>query len=134
MTHLIPHNLVPALMLAGNATLIFHNSKTDKRRQYRIVENKDCTKHHVSWIKAPGTESEQSVYIGTISSGQFWSNRSDNLDESIKFTTIFCAVQANKLWPEMEVMHVGRCCACGRELTDPESIALGIGPHCGGRQ
>lgn len=24
----------------------------------------------------------------------------------------------------------GRCCSCGRDLTDPESIAAGIGPQC----
>lgn len=24
----------------------------------------------------------------------------------------------------------GRCCSCGRDLTDPESIAAGIGPIC----
>lgn len=24
----------------------------------------------------------------------------------------------------------GRCCSCGRDLTDPESIAAGIGPVC----
>lgn len=27
----------------------------------------------------------------------------------------------------------GRCCSCGRELTDPESIATGIGPVCAER-
>lgn len=26
--------------------------------------------------------------------------------------------------------HAGRCGACGRELTDPESIARGLGPTC----
>lgn len=27
----------------------------------------------------------------------------------------------------------GRCCSCGRELTDPESIDAGIGPICAGK-
>jgi len=31
------------------------------------------------------------------------------------------------------LLHSGRCVACNRELTDPESIRLGIGPVCGGR-
>jgi len=26
--------------------------------------------------------------------------------------------------------ETGRCCCCGRELTDPESVAAGIGPIC----
>lgn len=28
---------------------------------------------------------------------------------------------------------VGNCCCCGRLLTNPESVRLGIGPICGGR-
>ena len=30
-------------------------------------------------------------------------------------------------------LATGQCCCCGRTLTNPESIALGIGPICGGR-
>lgn len=28
------------------------------------------------------------------------------------------------------IKHEGRCCRCGRTLTDPTSIELGIGPEC----
>jgi len=28
------------------------------------------------------------------------------------------------------IQHEGKCCACGRKLTTPESIDLGIGPEC----
>jgi hypothetical protein len=31
-------------------------------------------------------------------------------------------------------LHVGKCGCCGRPLTNPESIATGIGPVCSGRQ
>lgn len=31
------------------------------------------------------------------------------------------------------VRHAGRCCACGRLLTNPESIDAGIGPECAKR-
>jgi hypothetical protein len=34
---------------------------------------------------------------------------------------------------QLEVWHEGRCGRCGRVLTVPESIALGIGPDCAGR-
>jgi hypothetical protein len=30
------------------------------------------------------------------------------------------------------VHHEGRCGKCGRMLTDPDSIRIGIGPHCRG--
>ena len=29
--------------------------------------------------------------------------------------------------------EIGRCCVCGAELTDPKSVAAGIGPICGKR-
>jgi hypothetical protein len=28
------------------------------------------------------------------------------------------------------IQHEGKCCKCGRTLTDPTSISLGIGPEC----
>lgn len=30
----------------------------------------------------------------------------------------------------MQVYHFGKCCRCGRTLTDPESVKLGVGPEC----
>lgn len=32
--------------------------------------------------------------------------------------------------PGYKAMHSGNCCRCGRKLTTPESITLGIGPTC----
>tara|TARA_Y100000310_G_scaffold221651_1_gene223263 strand:+ start:97 stop:558 length:462 start_codon:yes stop_codon:yes gene_type:complete len=34
---------------------------------------------------------------------------------------------------QVEFWHEGRCCRCGRRLTDPTSIETGIGPVCAGR-
>jgi hypothetical protein len=35
---------------------------------------------------------------------------------------------------DLEVWHEGRCGACGRRLTVPESIERGLGPECYGRR
>lgn len=32
------------------------------------------------------------------------------------------------------VCHAGKCGRCGRKLTNPESLATGIGPECAGRK
>jgi len=32
--------------------------------------------------------------------------------------------------PEMDIFHIGNCGYCGRPLTDPESIFIGLGPTC----
>lgn len=35
---------------------------------------------------------------------------------------------------QMKIFHEGTCGVCGRALTNPESIATGIGPHCAGKR
>lgn len=32
----------------------------------------------------------------------------------------------------LEFQYSVRCCRCNRELTDPESISIGLGPYCRG--
>ncbi len=41
-------------------------------------------------------------------------------------------VEMQSLEPAV-LYHEGRCGACGRKLTVPESIRSGLGPVCGGR-
>lgn len=38
-----------------------------------------------------------------------------------------------KFFTQSEFWHSGRCARCGRLLTDPESIAHGLGPKCAER-
>jgi len=42
-------------------------------------------------------------------------------------------LNGGELPPRLQVWHEGRCGRCGRSLTTPESIALGIGPTCAER-
>lgn len=37
-------------------------------------------------------------------------------------------------YPMVKVFHHGRCGACNKKLTTPESIKAGMGPVCGGRR
>lgn len=70
---------------------------------------------------------EGSVYLGKILGGKFLASRDCTPDK----TTRILAVAAN---PGEEARAYGRltgtCSCCGRELTDPKSIAAGIGPIC----
>ncbi len=38
--------------------------------------------------------------------------------------------QFEKLHKQVAIMHMGKCLACGRPLTDAESIKRGVGPVC----
>lgn len=52
-------------------------------------------------------------------------------DSSRFFEQFFIAVTEYGQMPaNLEFYHAGACCRCGRTLTDPTSIELGIGPEC----
>ncbi len=42
-------------------------------------------------------------------------------------------VKKDRQPPQMEFWHVGKCARCARQLTDPVSIARGLGPECAGK-
>jgi hypothetical protein len=49
------------------------------------------------------------------------------------WTTYVSMMEDPRAWSARITYHFeARCRACGRELTDPESIRLGIGPKCRG--
>ncbi len=78
------------------------------------------------YVKASSDE-----YLGKVTpEGQFRPTR--DCDEATKTHIVEVAkdvLQAAKLFGQ----QTGRCSCCGRELTDPASIAAGIGPICESR-
>jgi hypothetical protein len=46
------------------------------------------------------------------------------------FSWLWRCTEKPELLAQAEVSHSGICCRCGRELTNPESIASGLGPIC----
>lgn len=49
------------------------------------------------------------------------------------FEWALAVIKSQKTLPEgYAIEHMGRCGRCGRPLTDPDSIRLGIGPKCRG--
>lgn len=43
------------------------------------------------------------------------------------------AIEKPEVAAQVEFWHEGSCCICGRPLTNPASIAAGIGPDCAGK-
>jgi hypothetical protein len=66
-------------------------------------------------------------YVGKIVNGKFEARREAKPD-TLK---LLCEIADN---PKEAAVKYGRstgnCCICGRELTDPVSVANGIGPYC----
>ena len=78
------------------------------------------------------------VVAHTYGAGYYGRFRGETFHPNMQCTEAIVAelqdVEARGLEAVMEIgMLTGRCCVCGRTLTNEESIAGGIGPICGGR-
>lgn len=73
-------------------------------------------------------------HIGTYYDGQIHKNKEVvDTDGAKAIAWVLRNVElkrVNKVSEGVEVMHSGHCMACGRELTDAESIERGVGPVC----
>lgn len=132
MKHIIPHDRILSLMLAGNAELIFENPKTGNHRIYRIKQpdykdhfNVTMSDHFLGQIKPVGKISTEFQPIKSLDTMI--------INEAGMFLYMFNTLLAGRLNPDMLIYHTGRCCACYKKLTDPLSIELGIGPQCRGK-
>jgi hypothetical protein len=73
------------------------------------------------------------TYAGVIRNGIFNTTAKSGLSldaPSIRALRWFLNRLPMGTFPGMEFWHEGKCCRCARPLTDPESIAKGIGPVC----
>jgi len=126
---------VLAFVLAGNAILTIESGHTGQRFTYRVRQPKTPGPHFVQLLMGPDNTSSY-TFLGTIFEGREWRHSSKS---PITRTATSAAAWA-WLWgllarghelPEaLGVYHEGRCGRCGRVLSVPASITLGIGPEC----
>lgn len=107
----------------------------------KLKEDKLNLKRYYVYLK--------SLYIGTIikeniikdgkeSINQFFVIKSKLFDDDILlynkafiFKKLFDFVfKDNKIPNNIELAHTGQCCVCGKKLTNPAYIELGIGQKC----
>lgn len=126
---LSPADRLP-FMLAGNATVTARNPDRDTHVTYKIRQPREGSPHFVSVL----TGGEQYRYVGTIFDRRDFrlSAKSPRPDApSVRaFRWLWDRLIAGASIAPAELWHSGRCGRCGRELTDPASIARGIGPVC----
>lgn len=73
---------------------------------------------------------ESGVYLGKVMSGQFTPSR--DCDSSLQAEVVMVMADPKKA-AQAYGLRTGNCCICSRELTDPVSVASGIGPICADR-
>jgi hypothetical protein len=128
---------ISLFMFAGNATLTLRSAKTGQRFTYKVQEDeKDPA---LFWVKVLVGPDNWTNYksLGRIKAGEYIRNRNSGIGEDAPSARAFAWFAGNLLRnvvrEELEVYHEGKCGACGRKLTVPESILTGLGPECSDR-
>jgi len=124
-------------LLAGDATFTVSND-VSRHYTYRIWNIREGL-WGVSLLTGPDNTADY-TYIGCV-----YKDSSDNLvftttkksrvnydSASVKVLIwALLVIGGAKPLPEgYDIQHNGRCGRCGRNLTDPDSIAAGLGPIC----
>ena len=138
-----PHQLVTAqdthqFVLAGNAVFTLRSKRTGTRYTYKVVQAKDPSNDSLpdKWYVRVLTGPDWYEYLGTLKGSPptfrlAATSRITADAPSVKaFYWFWTQVLRERMHPELEVWHEGRCGRCGRRLTVPSSIANGIGPEC----
>lgn len=136
-------------MSAGQAVVTFRSIETGKWFTYQIncssfwrevldeeplLSVQGRFERAPFWVRLLVGGDDKFVYLGTIEGPQFKLTPSSKMtDESLPVRAFRWAWR--KLWEgeiptSLEILHEGKCGRCGRALTTPISIALGLGPEC----
>lgn len=124
-------------ILGGNALFTVLSVNSGKRYTFKVLH--DCKNDRIFKVGVlNGTDNKKNYkQIGDILKGNdalshlFEPLRTVHPHPStVAFEYIFYNLCLGKFMPTLEIWHEGRCCRCGRVLTVPESISMGIGPEC----
>lgn len=134
----LEHNAL-AFMLAGNATFTLVSKKTGVRYTFNVSAGKNANtkgRFFVSYLTGPDNGSDY-TYLGMVADGKFRLTKASKLaldSAPVKaFGYSFLNLLAQGTAPGVDIWHEGRCGRCGRPLTVPSSIELGLGPECAGK-
>lgn len=127
-------------MLAGAAHVTFQSRRTGTRFTYRVNVSKPHPDGGPSHFVAVLTGSDNNSgyeYLGCIFDRKMYahgrkSRIAANAPSAVAFMWVWKKLSGGEMPPELAVYHEGRCGRCGRRLTDPTSISLGLGPKCRG--
>ena len=128
-------------LLGGKATATLVSGATGARFTYRICgkdvgsEDQPRTIFFVSVLTGSDNQEDYS-YLGTIFEGgsgkpdRFVHGKKSRISADAPSALAFAWLWRNLDSDKAELWHAGACSRCGRQLTDPESIAAGLGPIC----
>lgn len=121
-------------LLAGKATFTVRSEKTGEHLTFQVRQWKKAkhgTMHFVS--VRTGNDYAKIGVVRDRTDLSLGGSRCDLPYEDARvrgFGYVFDHLKRDVMPPKAEIWHEGSCGRCNRPLTDPESIARGIGPEC----
>ena len=115
-------------ILSGNAKFSVHNQRTGNSLAFRVWA-KTFNNVTVSWY----VYDQNDEYIGYIRGDIFIAagDSQTKLPVAIKaFNIIWLQIINQSMLDSTTIYNTGQCGRCGRPLSDPDSIRVGIGPEC----
>ncbi|MFW5871475.1 MAG: DUF6011 domain-containing protein [bacterium] len=129
-------------VMAGKAIFTVYNDKGE-HYTYRVKKSDEKGTWGVKWFVQLLTGSnniEHYTYVGVLepNSGTVRMTKNSKYLPNNKSVKVVNWALGKIVWPERwdklpegyGIIHEGRCGRCGRVLTTPESIKIGIGPEC----
>jgi len=127
-------------LTAGKAILTLKSEATQKHYTYQVIASDTSERIFVRVLTGPDNSYDY-MYIGYcyvhkaangIMIGPMRFGAKGQPDHPASKAWIWAA-KNGFAHESLSVHHEGRCGACGRRLTTPESISLGLGPECATR-
>lgn len=127
-----------AYIFGGKAIVTLTNKISNKSHTYYVTRPRDASTftddtYFVYAISIRGDVQKQ-FYLGMFEKGKFRltsNSRFKSSTEVVRGIEFLSSMLYDKnKFSLMDVYHEGCCSKCGRQLTDPKSISIGIGPKC----
>lgn len=128
-------------ILAGKSTFTVHNTESGGRFTFKVSKPKDGENIWFASVLTGPQNTNDYTYMGIIRRDPdgtltvHQTAKSKVGQDAKSWLTFVWLVQkiligGSQLPSQVEFLPSGRCCRCGRTLTTPESIKLGVGPEC----
>lgn len=137
----IDKDKVIKFLTSGNAIAILHTEAPLKAKfdhiRIKVIPDKEKEYKWLVYLQTSrGVNATHICYLYKHEKGYYFCNmRDERYAKEVQIVKFFIFHLQHKTLPSfMNVYHVGRCGKCGRPLTDPGSINIGLGPVCRGEQ
>lgn len=131
MKHIIDPVYYQDYILAGKPEFMLKSTKNQVEEIYVVRLSKDGDRY---WVQNRTREYlgrlelvENDLYAFTRTRAMLLPYQEKQVE---RFEWFWLRFLQKTLPPHIEVRYAGRCAHCGRELTHPESLPIGIGPDC----